>query len=158
MNRRRSRRRCGRSATPDSRLTCRYRDRLTKIRSRRVRTTVANRESRHADLSRHRQTDQRALGEQKTVPDGVNWIDAFSPTPDEAAFLREALKFEPPSLERMSEIESSSRLFRSRDAAVVTLPLPSHAGALGNTPLAGGDAFRACDDALRAAEGGRAAD
>ena len=59
---------------------------------------------------------------QKTVPDGVNWIDAFSPTPDEAAFLREALKFEPPSLERMSEIESSSRLYRSRDAAVVTLP------------------------------------
>jgi len=73
---------------------------------------------------------------QRSVPDGVNWVDAFSPTSEESAFLREALTFEPPSLERMSEIESSSRLYRSRDTLVVTLPLPSPAGALGNTPLA----------------------
>jgi magnesium transporter len=73
---------------------------------------------------------------QSSLPDGVNWIDALSPTLEESAFLRDTLKFEPPSLERMSEIESSSRLYRSRDALVVTLPLPSHGGALGNTPLA----------------------
>ena len=72
---------------------------------------------------------------QKSLPEGVNWIDAASPTPDEAAFLREALKFEPPSLAHMSEIESSSRLYRSRDALVVTLPLPSP-NPLGNSPLA----------------------
>jgi magnesium transporter len=56
--------------------------------------------------------------------EGVSWIDANSPTPDEAAFLKRALGVEPPTLARMSEIESSSRLYRLQDAVCVTLPLP----------------------------------
>jgi magnesium transporter len=62
------------------------------------------------------------------LPEGVSWIDANSPTPDEIAFLKRALGFEPPSLQRMSEIETSSRLYRLHDAVCVTLPLPRRDG------------------------------
>jgi magnesium transporter len=58
------------------------------------------------------------------IPEGVSWLDANSPTPDEAAFIKRSLGVEPPSLAKMSEIESSSRLYRLRDAVCVTLPLP----------------------------------
>jgi magnesium transporter len=60
------------------------------------------------------------------LPEGTSWIDAQSPTPEESAFLRRSLGVEPPSLAKMSEIESSSRLYRQRDAICVTLPLPGH--------------------------------
>jgi len=60
------------------------------------------------------------------LPEGTSWIDALSPTPEESAFLIRALGVEPPSLAKMSEIESSSRLYRIRDAVCVTIPLPGH--------------------------------
>jgi magnesium transporter len=58
------------------------------------------------------------------IPEGASWIDANSPTPEETAFIKRALGVEPPTLATMSEIESSSRLYRQKDAVCVTLPLP----------------------------------
>ena len=60
------------------------------------------------------------------LPEGTSWIDALAPTTEEAAFLKRALGVEPPTLAKMSEIESSSRLYRLHDAVCVTLPLPGH--------------------------------
>ena len=47
-----------------------------------------------------------------SVPSEVNWIDAFQPDPAETAFLQRILAIEVPSFQRMSEIETSSRLDR----------------------------------------------
>lgn len=58
------------------------------------------------------------------IPEHATWLDAQSPTADEVAFLQRALGVTPPALERMSEIESTSRLYRMKDAVCVTLPLP----------------------------------
>ena len=58
------------------------------------------------------------------IPEHATWLDAQSPTSDEVAFLQRALGVTPPALERMSEIESTSRLYRMKDAVCVTLPLP----------------------------------
>jgi magnesium transporter len=58
------------------------------------------------------------------IPEGASWIDANSPTPDEAASIKRALGVEPPSLARMSEIESTSRLYRLQDSVCVTLSMP----------------------------------
>jgi magnesium transporter len=58
------------------------------------------------------------------IPAGATWIDARSPTPDEIDFLKRSLGVEPPSLARMSEIETSSRLYRMKESVCVTLPLP----------------------------------
>ncbi len=74
----------------------------------------------------------------KTLPEGANWVDAFSPTSDEVEYLKHALGVETPTLARMSEIESSSRLYRMRDSLSVTIPLPNRdeSGAVANHPLA----------------------
>jgi magnesium transporter len=58
------------------------------------------------------------------IPEHATWIDAQSPTPEEIAFLERSLGVKPPSRDRMSEIESTSRLYRLKDAVCVTLPLP----------------------------------
>ena len=72
------------------------------------------------------------------LPAGTTWIDANSPTAEESAFLERALGVTPPSLEKMSEIETSSRLYRLRDAVCVTIPLPRHEpdGGVAAHPLA----------------------
>jgi magnesium transporter len=58
------------------------------------------------------------------IPPGTTWIDANAPTAEESAYLQRALGVEAPSLQKMSEIETSSRLYRMRDAVCVTIPLP----------------------------------
>ena len=58
------------------------------------------------------------------LPEGVSWIDAHSPSPEEVEFLRHSLGVEPPTLAKMSEIESSSRFYRLGEALCVTIPLP----------------------------------
>ena len=58
------------------------------------------------------------------LPDGATWIDANAPTPEERAFLVRALGVEPPTLAKMSEIETSSRFYRLGAAICVTIPLP----------------------------------
>ena len=58
------------------------------------------------------------------LPEGATWIDANCPTAEETAFLVRALGVEPPSLEKMSEIQTSSRFYRMGSAVCVTIPLP----------------------------------
>jgi magnesium transporter len=72
------------------------------------------------------------------LPEGTSWIDAQSPTSEESEFLKRTLGVEPPTLAKMSEIETSSRLYRMRDAVCVTIPLPGHEsdGAVAAHPLA----------------------
>jgi magnesium transporter len=72
------------------------------------------------------------------LPDEVVWVDAQSPTEAENAFLRRVLGVEPPPLDRMLEIESSSRLYRTRDALFATIPLTVHSpdGHAATAPLA----------------------
>ena len=67
------------------------------------------------------------------LPEGATWIDANGPTADEIAYLERALGVTPPSLPQMSEIETSSRLYRQGDAVCVTIPLP-HREADGASP------------------------
>ncbi len=58
------------------------------------------------------------------LPDEATWIDANAPTADEIAFLQRSLGITPPTLEKMSEIEHSSRYYKMGDAICVTIPLP----------------------------------
>jgi len=58
------------------------------------------------------------------LPEGATWLDANAPNAEETAYLERALGVTPPSLAQMSEIETSSRLYRMRDAVCVTIPLP----------------------------------
>jgi Mg2+ and Co2+ transporter CorA len=46
----------------------------------------------------------------KVIPSGVNWIDAVRPDPQEIASLERTLGTKVPTLETLSEIETSSRL------------------------------------------------
>jgi magnesium transporter len=62
-------------------------------------------------------------------PDAV-WIDLLNPTPEESAFVESQKKVRIPSIEALSEIESSSRL--AADHGVVYLSIP--AVAQGDTP------------------------
>jgi magnesium transporter len=58
------------------------------------------------------------------LPEGATWVDANSPTSDEAAFLKRVIGVEPPTLENMLEIEHSSRFRRIGEAICITIPLP----------------------------------
>src|SRR5216110_308916 len=57
------------------------------------------------------------------IPFGVNWIDALRPDAQEIAFLEHALGIEVPTLEAISEIESSSRLRSDEDWLHLGIPM-----------------------------------
>jgi magnesium transporter len=57
-----------------------------------------------------------------TLPPEVNWIDAFSPEEQEVAWLQRMLGIVLPTLERLSEIETSSRLYRDKDHLFMSMP------------------------------------
>jgi magnesium transporter len=59
----------------------------------------------------------------KTIPAGVNWIDALRPDAREIAFLESALGIEVPTLPALSEIESSSRLRTENDWLYISIPM-----------------------------------
>ncbi|MDQ6702659.1 MAG: magnesium transporter CorA, partial [Pseudomonadota bacterium] len=59
----------------------------------------------------------------KTIPSGVNWIDAVQPDPQEIAFLEHTLGIEVPTLETLSEIETSSRLRSEKDWLYLSIPM-----------------------------------
>ncbi len=59
----------------------------------------------------------------KTIPSGVNWIDAVRPDPQEIAFLERTLGTEVPTLETLSEIETSSRLRSEKDWLRLSIPM-----------------------------------
>ncbi len=71
------------------------------------------------------------------LPERVNWVDAFQPTEPETAFLRRVLKIEPPTRERLSEIENSSRLYAIGDHLYLATPTIYHdtTGVAQTTPL-----------------------
>jgi magnesium transporter len=57
------------------------------------------------------------------IPCGVNWIDALRPDAQEIAFLEHALGIEVPTLEAVSEIETSSRLRSDGDWLHLSIPM-----------------------------------
>ncbi|PNG26907.1 magnesium transporter CorA family protein [Methylocella silvestris] len=57
------------------------------------------------------------------LPQGVNWIDAFRPDAREVAYLQRTLNIVVPTLERLSEIETSSRLYRDKDHLFMSMPM-----------------------------------
>ena len=61
--------------------------------------------------------------ETKTIPAEVNWIDVFKPDTEEIAFLERTLGLELPTLEELSQIESSSRLRSEKDWLRLSLPV-----------------------------------
>ncbi len=56
------------------------------------------------------------------VPDEVNWIDAYDPTPDELDHLRRAMDTRIPTLAELSEIEASSRLSSEGSSLFMSMP------------------------------------
>jgi magnesium transporter len=72
------------------------------------------------------------------LPPQVNWIDALDPTPEETAFIERVLALAAPSRGRMSEIETSSRLYSLGDTLYLTIPMIywDAAGIAQSTPLA----------------------
>jgi len=58
-----------------------------------------------------------------TAPAGTTWVDAESPTEEEAAYLSRVLGVRVPSYARLVEIESSSRLAREKNTVLVSLQL-----------------------------------
>jgi magnesium transporter len=71
------------------------------------------------------------------LPPDVNWIDAFRPDASETAFLQKVLGIEVPSYEKMSEIETSSRLYAVGAALYLSTPMVYHdpGGLMQTTPL-----------------------
>jgi magnesium transporter len=59
----------------------------------------------------------------KTIPSEVNWIDTERPDPKEIAFLERTLKIAVPTLEALSEIETSSRLRSEKDWLYLSIPM-----------------------------------
>ena len=59
----------------------------------------------------------------KTIPSEVNWIDAVRPDAQEIAFLERTLGIEVPTLETLSEIETSSRLRSEKDWLYLSIPM-----------------------------------
>jgi magnesium transporter len=71
------------------------------------------------------------------LPPVVNWIDVFQPEPLEIDFLQRVLGITVPSLQRMSEIETSSRLSVVGSRLTLTMPMVFHDanGLMQSTPL-----------------------
>lgn len=61
--------------------------------------------------------------EASALPPEVSWIDSFRPDAAETERLRRLLGFAPPSYDRLSEIESSSRLSAAGGRLTLSLPL-----------------------------------
>lgn len=58
-----------------------------------------------------------------TLPTNVVWIDLVRPDPDEIAFIRRTVGLDVPSIEDLSEVESSSRLRSQNGAIYLSAPL-----------------------------------
>src|SRR5215472_2069252 len=58
-----------------------------------------------------------------SLPANVAWIDLLKPDPDEVAFVERTTGLSVPSIEDLSEIESSSRLRHQDGAIYLSAPL-----------------------------------
>jgi magnesium transporter len=61
------------------------------------------------------------------LPEGTIWVDLFSPTPEEVRLVENLTGLSLPTIESLSEIESSSRLYTENDALFMSAPLISRA-------------------------------
>lgn len=68
----------------------------------------------------------------KVIPPEVSWIDAFRPERREIVFLERTLGIEVPTFADLSEIESSSRLYKDKDH--LFLSVPTHYRTVGGVP------------------------
>ncbi len=59
----------------------------------------------------------------QALPAEVTWIDAMRPDHKETAFLERILGIVVPTLENLSEIETSSRLYRNKDVLFMSMPV-----------------------------------
>jgi magnesium transporter len=66
----------------------------------------------------------------KTLPKEVIWIDLLNPTDDEKEFVEARTGVRVPSMDALSEIESSSRLITDHDVIYLSMPLVAQ----GDTP------------------------
>ena len=57
------------------------------------------------------------------LPDGAIWLDLLNPTADERAFVETHAGMRVPSVEALSEIESSSRLIAEKDVLYLSTPV-----------------------------------
>ncbi len=57
------------------------------------------------------------------LPAEVNWIDVMRPEAKEVAFLERILDIKVPTLESLSAIETSSRLYRDKDLLYMSMPM-----------------------------------
>jgi magnesium transporter len=75
-------------------------------------------------LTVYRDNDGSIRGSASTaLPKGVIWIDLLNPTDDEKAFVESRAGIRVPSIEALSEIESSSRLILDHDTIYLSTPL-----------------------------------
>ncbi len=65
----------------------------------------------------------KVAADAKAIPSEVNWIDAVRPDAREIAFLEHTLKIAVPTLETLSEIETSSRLRSANDWLYLSIPM-----------------------------------
>jgi hypothetical protein len=72
-----------------------------------------------------------------TLMPGIVWIDLLKPSPAETAFVKCSTGLHLPSVEDLSEIETSSRLRVHHGILYLSAPLVHRAGAdiAGNTPI-----------------------
>jgi magnesium transporter len=63
------------------------------------------------------------LGDVRTIPSEVSWIDALRPDAQEIAFLERALGIEVPTFEAISEIETSRRLRSEKNWLHLSIPM-----------------------------------
>lgn len=75
------------------------------------------------------QTDKIAITDfsAKSVPEGTIWIDLISPTQDEVQFVERLTSLTLPTVESLSEIETSSRMRADDGALFMSAPLVSNA-------------------------------
>ena len=71
------------------------------------------------------------------LPAEVNWIDAMRPEAKEVAFLERILGIVAPTLESLSAIDTSSRLYRDKDFLYMSMPMMvrSTSGVAQTSPL-----------------------
>jgi len=62
-----------------------------------------------------------------SLPESTIWIDLYSPTPDESRLVERLTGLSLPSVEDLSEIESSSRLYTDKGTLFMSAPLVSRA-------------------------------
>ncbi|MFZ3034387.1 MAG: magnesium transporter CorA family protein [Parvibaculum sp.] len=62
-----------------------------------------------------------------SLPEGTIWIDLFSPTPEEVHLVEKLTELSLPTIDSLSEIESSSRLHTENGVLFMSAPLVSRA-------------------------------